>query len=56
MFSVEVDTGAVELLQYDPEIDPKFIELTVNAMDNMGVDPSFASSVLVKVSTSRRIF
>lgn len=51
MFSVGVDTGVVELLQYDPEIDPKFIELTVNAVDNLGIDPSLASSVAVKVRT-----
>lgn len=49
-FSIGQDNGLIGLSQYNRETDPKFIELSVNATDNLGAVPSFTSTALVKVS------
>ena len=56
MLSVDQDTGTLRLMQYNPSTDPKFVEVMVDAIDNLGVDPFMMSSVLVKVCTYRKIF
>ncbi len=48
-FSVELDSGAITLVQYDLEVDPKFIEANVIAFDNLGNATTLMSSALIKV-------
>ena len=55
MFTIGVDSGAIELQQYSPETDPNFIEFRVDGIDNMGEDPTFMSSSLVKVRMISKI-
>ena len=49
VLSVDQDTGTIRLVQFDPSTDPKFVEVTVDAIDNLGVEPSLMSSAVVKV-------
>ena len=48
LLSVDEDTGILRVADYSLT-DPKFVEVTVNAVDNQGVEPSLMSSALVKV-------
>lgn len=49
MLSVDQDTGIVRLMQYDPNTDPKFVEVIVDAIDNLKEEPFMMSSAVVKV-------